>query len=626
VSSSDDDPIDDFAVDSDFPAPDPGGGPPDDWARPSFYDRERGDWYWQRRPDPCPVTPLGFRAGEYIFVTAAGEHRGFRSNQLHNRGGLADLFAGRLAWPLRHFRKWDHEKGQHTGGLQEKQCVAMLIRLCDDAGYYDGSQPHRGVGTWRGADGAPIVHAGDRVFAQGRIHGPGTVIDDALYVIGSTRQAPAYENAGRDGYAWRPADLGLCHLVGAHLDEWHWQDAEARELFLGGLWCDMLGDAPLWKPHKFVRAPAGSGKSTLLKYVRALLGGAAHPIQRTYSKARLEEHFAHTSCALLLDEVESDTEAERLRKIFELVLLLSDDGATGGRFNREIDLHGLITMVATVKDDWKATIKSRVVCLELRSLLDRPDHPPAPAETLVAMTARAAEISPALRARAIERWPLFLENLALARARILDLGGTPRDADQLGHLIAGWACMTADTPMSADDVAALDRFAPYIVSVVDAQDGADDAGDFVNVLFGLPAQSWRGGDQLTLGQLIARARLPDNHDARRTLLGYGLRFHRVQGEGFDRAWLAIANKHPGLDRLLGDYPQYKGGRRGQILAGLVRHLDGQTLKAQPSDGALRFAGVQSRAYLLPPELLPSLADERQATGESDRRSGDEAIP
>jgi len=34
-------------------------------------------------------------------------------------------------------------------------------------------------------------------------------------------------------------------------------------------------DAPKWKPHRFVRAPAGSGKSTLLEFVRARLDGAA---------------------------------------------------------------------------------------------------------------------------------------------------------------------------------------------------------------------------------------------------------------------------------------------------------------------------------------------------------------
>lgn len=628
MSGSDDD--DDFAVDSDLSEPREGGGPPDDWTRPSYYDRKLREWYWLGKADACPVTPLGFRGGEYIFVTAAREIRGFRSSQLHGRGGITDLFAGKMWWPLKHFRKWDAEAQKSVGKLQEKTCVARFIDLCTVAGLYDGSQPHRSVGTWRGPEGRPIVHSGDRIFDAGKIHGPGAVIDGALYVIGSNRQAPDYLNEGGPGlgsFSWAPAPLSVCQTVAAHLDEWNWQDLEARDLFMGGLLCDMLGDAPLWKPHKFVRAPAGSGKSTLLKYVRALLGGSAHPIQRTYSKARLEEHFAHTACALLLDEAESDTDVERLRKITDLVLLLSDDGATGGRFQREIDLHGLITMVATVRDDWRSTIKSRVVCLELRSLLERKDKPPLPSEGVTALIEKAHQISPALRARAIAVYPtLFVENLKLIRARILELGGTPRDGDQLGHVIAGWACMTSDQVLSADELRALDRFLPYIVSLADAEDGADDAGDFTNVLFGLPAQSWRGGDQLTIGQLVARGRKSENHDVRRTLLGYGLRFDRVQGENFEQAWLAIANRHPGLDRLFGEYAQYKGSRRAQILAGLSRKVGEQVYQAKPSDKPLRFAGVQSRAYLLPPELLPSLDEEKLATGERDHRSDEKFEP
>jgi hypothetical protein len=55
---------------------------------------------------------------------------------------------------------------------------------------------------------------------------------------------------------------------------------------------------------------------------------------------------------------------------------------------------------------------------------------------LAAHVEQAKELS-AGRARAIETWPLFLENLKYVRAAILKLGGVHRDADQLGHLIAG---------------------------------------------------------------------------------------------------------------------------------------------------------------------------------------------
>jgi hypothetical protein len=630
MAINDDD--DDFAVDSIEPAARDDGkaGPPDDWPRPSWFDVGEVDWYWNGKPDPCPVKPLGQAGGIYVFVTAGGEIRKFTSGQLHGRGGLTDLFAGSLWWPLKHFRKWDVEKRQHTGGLREKDCIRALIRACHLTGYYDGSTPHRSVGTWRGPDGRPIVHAGDRIFESddaggGIVHGPGVEIGDAIYVIGGSRQAPAYINeshprALHNGFAWDPARVDAGHRIARHLDEWHWLNDEARDLFMGGLFCDMLGDAPLWRPHKFVRAPAGSGKSTLLKYARALLGGAAHPIQRSYSKAFLEQMFSGTSSALLLDEMESDEAADRVRHLFELVRLLSDDGASGGRGTsggqaRQFDIHGTVTMVATVTEAWRPQDRSRIVFLELRPLADRPDHPPAPPESMAALIEDAAALSASVRARAICRFDLFLENLAIARAAILALGGSQRDGDQLGHLIAGWATLTSDQPLSEDEAGGLGRFRDYVLTLTDAEDQADDPGECFNLLLGLQAQVYRSGEQLTVGQMIARARnSQDGADMRRAMLPLGMRLDKLEGEPWELAWLAVANKHPGLDRLFADYPQYRGPKRQQILAGLRRSVPQpgggvEILEAKPSGGALRFAGPQSRALLIPPGLLPSEGDD-----------------
>lgn len=620
----------DFAVDSVDPTPREDGrsGPPDDWPYASWYDRTENNWYWLGKPDPCPIKFMGFAAGKYYVISGALEWREFTSSQLHGRGGLADLFGGSLWWPLKHFRKYDPEKKQNVGKLQQPRLMSAIIRACIAAGPYNGAIPVRGVGTWRGPDGKPIVHAGERIFAGdgegGEIHAPGSRIGDPLYVIGADRQAPAYENVDRHGYVWRPAAAEVGRRVAGHLDEWHWQDAEARDLFQGGLHCDMLGDALAWKPHKFVRARAGSGKSVLLRYARALLGGSAHPIQRSFSKTYLEAHFAHTACALLLEEAESTTDPNRIAQVFDLVLLLSDEGATGGRYNRNIDLHGLVTMVATLTDDWKTTVRSRMAFLELRKLRDRA-HPMMSEAELEGMIGQAAELSPALRARAIATFDLFQENRARARERILQLGGDARDGAQYGHLIAGWWTMQSDEPMPDKVVEELERFAPYILTIADAVDGEDDASLLYNVLLGLPCDSWRGGERLTIGQLIARARDPDNVDMRRALLPYGLQLKKLERESWPEAWLVIANKHPGLDKLFTDYPHYKGNKRAQILSDLARTIGGVPHKVQPTPAPLRFAGSQSRGWMVPPALLPTKLDEDQATGAAAAPRSDDEV-
>jgi hypothetical protein len=235
-----------------------------------------------------------------------------------------------------------------------------------------------------------------------------------------------------------------------------------------------------------VLAPYGSGKSSLLRYSRNLIGGAAHPVQRTYSKAYLEQHFSGTAGAFFLDETESDTESDRIRRIIELVRLLSDDGAEGGRGSssgksRRLDVHGTVTMAATVTEEWPPQDRSRITLLELLPFADRPrDHPPAPAEEIAAMFQAASDMSAALRARALATWGLFQCNLRIARAAVLGMGGSPRDADQLGHLIAGWKTMTSDDELGDTDQ--LERFRPFIMSLVENEDGDDAPNDLLNVV------------------------------------------------------------------------------------------------------------------------------------------------
>jgi hypothetical protein len=620
----------DFALDSDYAPPREDGleGPPSDWKLPSWFSARERTWYWNGKEDRPPITPYGYREGVYWFVTAVGEIRQFTSGQLHGRGGLADLFGGNLWWPLKHFRKWDLEKSDWTGGLQRERCIAALIRACILAGYYDGSVPLRSIGTWRGPDGLPVIHAGNRIFYDGQIHGPGVSIGDAIYVVSGAREAPAYDRLERGEFEWLPAELADCHRIVGHLDEWNWHDPDedsagaTRDLFLGGLWCDMLGDAPAWRPHKFIQAQAGSGKSTLLKYTRALLGGAAHPIQRSYSKAYLEQTFSTTAAAFLLDEMESDTDGGRVRHLLELVRLLSDDGAYGGRGTssgqaRTFDVHGSVTMAATVTEEWRPQDRSRIVFLELRRFLDRTDRAPASPSTIEANIEAAADLSARIRARAIVTYEsLFKVNLELARKRVLELGGSPRDAAQLGHLIAGWATATADDPMDEATVAGLERFKPFIMTVADAEDHVDDASRCFNTLMGLKAPIFRQGVAMTVGQVIAAARDSDSGgDMRDALRTMGLRLDRLKSEvtgeleGWDRAWLAVAYNHAGLDELFDKYPQWKGERRRQVLKEWRYRWGAETLEPKLAGRPLKFAGAESRALLFPPEVLPAWKED-----------------
>lgn len=609
-----------FAVDAEDPAQREDGqpGPPDDWPYPSWFDLKDRDWWWKGpkgwHRDPCPARALGMGDGEYIFVTAFGEKRHFTAGALHGRGGLADLFVGSMWWPMRHFRKFDIETRTLKGGIQRERCISALMRCCRLAGFYDGRTPMRSVGTWRGPEGYPIVHAGDRIFdSEGMVLAPGQMIGDALFVIGGRREPPAHA-VERGMFEWQPAGPEIGRLVAGELDEWVWDSAEARDLFQGGLHCDMLCSALLWLPHKFVRAPYGSGKSSLLRYAHALAGAASHAVLKTYSKAYIEQSAGGTACAFYLDEMESDEASDRMRKLRELVRQLSDDGAEGGRGStsgraRKLDVHGTVTMAATLTEEWPPQDRSRITLLELKPFRDR-GRPPAPPELIADLLKRAASRSAGLRARAIALFDLFLDNLKVARGAILALGGSPRDADQLGHLIAGWQTMTSDDPFDPDDVGQFERFKPFILSLSDEESGEDAGSDLLNTIFGLVPDLWRSGERHTVGQLVALARSNDHVEAataRRNLLALGLRLDKREGEWWPAAWLMVATRHAGLDRLLAAYPDYQGPRRYQIL----RQLRRGPWEAKPSTHPSRFAGVQSHYTLIPPVFLPTHGEEAQ---------------
>jgi hypothetical protein len=595
------------------PREDGKAGPPDDWPSPSWYSKADRDWYWEGRPDPSPVTPLGSITGDYFFKTAFGEIRAFGAKELFARSGFSDLFGGAIWWPLRHFREYSVAKGKQIGKLKRENLADCMIRLCNLAGLYDGSRPARSVGTWRGPDGRPVTHSGDRIFVDGKIHAPGLRLGEALFVVGGARQAPAHAVDAHGYVEWQPAAASVGCAVTAHLDEYAWNTPEDRDLFQGSMHCNMLCAALSWLPHVFIQSPQGSGKSTLLTYAKAIVGGAAHPVAKDVTKAFIEQHFTSTAMAVFLDEMESDTDPHRINRLFELIRLMSDDGATGGRGSaggksRRLDVHGTVTMAATVTGDWRPQDRSRITLLSVRPHHTR-DRPPAPPELLAEHFSSAGEMSPGLRARAIATWDLFQENRKAARVIILKMGGLPRDADQLGSLIAGWATMTSDQPLDPERHEELERFRPFIMSLAEADEEADEASLCLNTIFSLAPDKWVNGERVTMGQCVARARRDDGAGWRGTIETYGLMLRRIEGEAWSQAWLAVANKHASLDDLLKGYPQYQRTKRRQILGELRKVVDGVQWEVKASEKNARIGGSQTRYLQIPPVFLPSDRDE-----------------
>lgn len=612
----------DFAVDSLPPeeAAPRREGPPEKYAHGSWYDRARHDWWFDSEPDPCPVRPMGYGGGLYVFVSPHGEYRRFTSAQLHRAGGLSDLFAARIWWLTKHFPGVDKRTGEPTGRPNTIIAAEAMMRACVDAGYLSADIEHRLAGTWRGPDGAPIVHCGDVLIHNGEILKPGTRLGSPLYVIAGRLERPALETFGNGRARFAAVKTDVGHRFVAFLLNWTFQHDGGAELTAGFVAMASLGDAIDWRSHLFFRARPGAGKSTLMRLIRAALGGAAHDVATTYSAAFVEQHYRAQARAILLDENESDADPTRMKRTTELVKLLSDEGgAKGGRGGadgtaRSLDVHGAVCMAATVRGQWKQQDKERISVVEL-DRFEGEGRKVATHDEINALIAEAEKLSPLLRARLLDRWELFHENVARARRRILELGGTARDGNQLGHLLAGWWTLISDEPAGddlLDDIGR--RFLRWIVSINDAREGSDPAMQCWNRLLGEDAHVWRGGETLTVGQVIARAREASGGESyRKAMLGMGLRLlpddPTEKYPTWPRVNLCIANTHPGLETIFNG-SDWSMGRWADVLPDLeFLHDDGTTRTKVSLHGPVRFGGPQSRGVVVPFDFLPSLKDE-----------------
>ena len=111
--------------------------------------------------------------------------------------------------------------------------------------------------------------------------------------------------------------------------------------------------------------------------------------------------------------------------------------------------------------------------------------------------------------------------------------------------------MKGDRPLDDIEVRDLERFKPYIMTVVEEADGTDDPSDCLHTLFGLKSGYHEAGRDYTIGKVIALARDPEKGSKYREVLrGIGLRLDqrtlKATGyvETYSEAWLAVANKHP----------------------------------------------------------------------------------
>ena len=535
--------------------------------------------------DPCPVVCLGQRHGSFFFIAASGELRELTPRDMTATGLLA-LFNGDNGWLKRKFPRRDGE-GTPLNDFVNKSAAAGLMRRCAAAGLWSSDTPIRGVGVWAAdkAEDGIIVHAGDALLSAANEEpewiAAGRRFGKAIYPAAPPLERPADE----------PASAGDAKALLAAIALWNFTDAAAPKMVLGWMTLAMLGAAPAWRVHFLVRGERGSGKSLLTKLVATALGPQARK-SNDFTEAGLRQLLTGEGRALVLDEAEGDPSQNRVEQVIVFLRKLAgDEGVDSYRGSAS----GKSQHFTVACSAWLSAINAPALLPQDRSRIYDAAMLAANGANrakAIAAVAAAASSSSALRARAIDGWQVFLEDLVIYHDELMAAGCDPRQADKFGTLLAAAEMMlsdeTVDREAAAGEVATL---AAAIAEMIAEDKESSDAQQCFTTMMTRQVEHWQGGSKSTIGRLVQGGLDSVNQAARDALKVYGLRLDLNSGN----PRLLVANMHEGLRAIFRDTRWREGGWKSSLL-----RLDGASIGAEP----VRFDGHKSRCIVIPAAHLP----------------------
>lgn len=550
-------------------------------------------------PDDCPVQPLGMlnsRTPSAVYLSGSGVIVEL-TGQAHGAGNLEALFAPHNAVLWQHWPR--HSKQGDVDSFRAELVRADLLAVAGSAGVWDELERVRGAGAWRGRNGELILHLGDRVMVNQQLQKWG-VIDGLVYPTSAALLGPAHL-----------PQPGVAADILSMLRSWNWRHPEiAPRLVLGWIVCAMLGGALKWRPALWPTGDRGTGKSTLLDTIKALLGPNAVVSTANTTAAGIRQALMSKALPVLLDELEAQEDGgAAVGAVIELLRQASSGsiGLRGGADHRGQTFQIRSPMLATsiMVPPLRSQDRSRIAVLELLPLKAGGRAPTLSADSLHAL-------GQSLLRRVVDVWPQFDDRLDFWRETLIAFAfQDARGADQYGTLLACADLVLNDQAADADEVQDIIQGRGDTKGLMGmlGELRADDVQDWrrcLDHLLTFLADTYRGGDKLTLGALVARAagRVGDAGEdiAQASLSGYGLRVVREGG----KEWLAIANQHQGLARAFNG--TIWAGRSGT--SGGWRQTALRTPGAVPRAAPLRFDGLQSRVVLIP--LSVALNDDEAA--------------
>lgn len=560
------------------------------------FDDDGEEIVFRKKPNPvkalpadCPVTPLGMGAENVCFYLSP--EKILVAIDGHSADRIRMLFGSRNDWLWSFLPKFN-QKGEQTGWKADRMADS-LIAACGRRGVFSPGERLRGVGAWQGADGRSLVlHCGDAVFIDGEWVEPG-------YHGGHV-----YPGASP---LWRPADAPPSPAMIADLlrlfDTWPWasclDDATGQPinadgsghrlsslLLLGWIGCAMVGGALDWRPMIWLTGDAGSGKSTLQGLIKLLLGGALMQ-SADATAAGVYQAVGYGSVSVGIDEAESDPTSMKMKNMVDLVRASSSGsiilrGSNDARW-RGFSARSAFVLSSILIPPLDGADMTRVTVLRLGTLPKTVETPKFAPEKYQAM-------GRAMLRRILDNWPRWTETLERYRMALGQTGHDNRAATQMGTLLA-----MSDMLRFDGDAADTDTVTSLAQALPARNDIKSNAEQMLDWLLSKPLQAFRGGEQMTVEQLVGCAAgyvRRDNYEPD-AYIGQ-LTPHGIYVEGRkESAWVFLANNHAGLEQIFRDTRWYS--KPGSQVTGWSQAM--HRLASQPGPDGKRIGSQQnSRRY------------------------------
>jgi len=553
-------------------------------------------------PNDFPVQPIGQYKGQFYFLTSRGELVALAANQLANRSNLVALMVG-VPDAMRHLAEIAPAMGKDVE-FNAQAAGDRLMMACSALPLFDPEVSIRHFGTWRGSDGSPVMHLGEKIECGETTPRRGRVIAGALYPTVPSGTAPGDAPASTDDIAWVRDRINRF---------WAWGDAGAGDVLIGWIGQAALGQFPSWRTHLWIKGKLGAGKTAALRIIAMLLGGMCTGVKQASSAAAIRQTSNRQAIARIFDEAESDGTG-RMEEVISLFRLMSD--AHGAQIERgtsdhtgvKFQLYGAGLMASIIPGIMTPADRSRFVILDLAEIPKAPGRSPADAALLLAELKRdARELGPGVWRRMIDlapsRWDQTFDTYS---AMVQGLGARARSGDTIGAILAGWDLMLFDEPLATaeDRQDRLDAANKLAMPLIEASLAAEDEGEgerCLRTVFAYMIDKDHGGKVQVaelLERLIHDGDEPGKYDQR--LIGrVGLKV--LPGERGKRELFVANGQHPQMDRAMWG-TRWKGGGHRAALDTLPN--------VRPSPDPTRVAGSLRRGLIIPLEHLPEDTSHR----------------